>query len=116
MARTLDDYLATLPSPQRRALVRLRKLIHAAAPKSEERFKYGIFIFAQHGELVGISAVGGGACVFYAQSSTAIAAAGKELGGFKPRANAFRFMPEKPLPARLVRRIVHARLAEVAAR
>ncbi|MBS2026373.1 MAG: DUF1801 domain-containing protein [Deltaproteobacteria bacterium] len=116
LARSLDDYLATLPAPQRRALVRLRKLIHAAAPECEERFRYGIPVFCERGVLVGISAAGGGACALYVFSSSAIEAAEESLAGFKPRGNIIRFAPERPIPARAIRRMVQARLAEVAAR
>jgi hypothetical protein len=44
-ARTIDEYLATLPADQRAALEKLRKAIQAAAPQAEECISYGLAAF-----------------------------------------------------------------------
>ncbi len=39
-AESFDDYMATVPEPQRAALQSLRETIHAAAPGAEECISY----------------------------------------------------------------------------
>ena len=47
--RTIDEYLATTKPDQRRTLAKLRKTIHAVAPKVEECISYGIPAFRLNG-------------------------------------------------------------------
>ena len=42
---TIDEYLAGVSTDQRMALDKLRRAIHAAVPKVEERISYGIPAF-----------------------------------------------------------------------
>ncbi len=56
-ARTVDDYLASLPTDIRIALGKLlRQTIRAAAPNTEEVISYQIPFYKYHGMLVGFSA------------------------------------------------------------
>jgi uncharacterized protein YdhG (YjbR/CyaY superfamily) len=47
--RTIDEYLAGANADQRIALEKLRKTIHAVAPKVEECISYGIPAFRLNG-------------------------------------------------------------------
>jgi len=49
-------------------------------------------------------------------SAATIAAFGDELAAYETSKGTIRFPPDRPMPARLVRRIVKARIAENAAR
>ena len=44
--RTIDEYLAGLSEENRRALEKVRRAVHAAAPKAEESISYGMPAFA----------------------------------------------------------------------
>jgi len=115
-ARTIDDYLAGLKEDQRAALAKLRKAIRAAAPAAEECFSYGLPAFRLDGRvLVGFGATAKH-CAFYPMSGTTIAAHRVELSGYATTRGTIRFQADAPLPARLVRKLVAARIAENAAR
>lgn len=109
--RTIDEYLAGLNAEQRAALERVRKIIHAAAPKAEERISYGVPAFRQSGMLVAFGARATH-CALYPMSATTVKAFAKELARYDTSKGTIRFQPDRPLPAALVRKIVKARLAE----
>jgi uncharacterized protein YdhG (YjbR/CyaY superfamily) len=113
--KTVDEYLAKVPPKHRRALKSLRKTIKAAAPDAEEVISYGIPAFRQDGILVYYAAFQHH-CSFFPGSPTVRRRFADELRPFAGGKGTFRFTPEKPIPARLVTRIVKARLAENAAR
>ncbi len=108
---TTDAYLAALSEDKRAALVRLRSLIAAAAPKAEECISYGVPAFRQNGPLVGFGA-SKNHCAFYLMSGTTGAAHAKELANYDTSKGTIRFAPDSPLPAALVRKLVKARLKE----
>lgn len=108
---TIDEYLATVPEEARAALVRLRKLIRAAAPKATEVISYQVPSFVHHGMLVGFGA-SAKHCTFYVMSTALIREWAGELDGYEVGKGSIRFAADEPLPARLVTRIVKARIAE----
>ena len=104
---TVDAYLAGLAAPQRAALERLRKLIHAAAPRAEEAISYGMPAFRQDGKWLLYLAASAKHCAIYG-----IPDLGKALAGYDTTGRGtLRFSPADPLPATLVRKLVKARLA-----
>jgi uncharacterized protein YdhG (YjbR/CyaY superfamily) len=109
---TIDDYLAALLSEQRAALERLRKIVREAVPEAVECISYGLPAFRLDGKVL----VGFGAsakhCAFYPMSGTTVAAHGPELMAFDTGKGVIRFQPEKPLPVKLVRKLVRARVKE----
>jgi uncharacterized protein YdhG (YjbR/CyaY superfamily) len=111
-ASTFDEYLAALDEGKRAALERLRKTIHAAAPKAEEYVAYGLAAFRLDGKpLVAIGA-SGSHCALYPMNGTTVAAFKRELKGYDTAKGTIRFHESHPLPAALVRKIVKARIAE----
>ncbi len=114
--RTIDEYLASVESDQRRALERLRRIIRRTAPKATECINYGVPAFRLDGRmLVGFGA-GATHCSFYPGSGTTVAAHRAVLKGFDTSKGAIRFTCDRPLPEGLVRTLVRARLAEEKAR
>ena len=114
--KTIDEYLALLPADQRAALESLRKVIRAAAPKAEECISYSLPAFCLDGEPLVMFGAATNHCSFYPGSGTAVAAHEDDLAGYGTSKGAIRFQPAKPLPARLVRKLVKYRIAENAAR
>jgi uncharacterized protein YdhG (YjbR/CyaY superfamily) len=114
MAKTpkdINEYLATVTARQRAALQRLRKQIRAAAPQAEECISYQLPAFRQGKALVGFGATGEH-CVFYLMSSKTVPAHADELQDYVTSKGTIRFLPDDPLPAGLVRKLVRARIAE----
>lgn len=115
MPATIDEYLNALPPDQRAALQKLRETIRAAVPAAEECITYGICAV----RLDDVPLIGFGAtkkhCALFLMSGTTVEAHAADLEGYDTSKGTVRFMPDKPLPAALVRKLVKARIAENAA-
>jgi len=113
-AAAVDAYLAAVPSGFREALQRLRSTIRAAAPGAVEVISYRMPAFRQDGILVYYAAFRDHLS-FFPGSVTARSRFARELRPFESGRGTYRFTPDHPIPARLVRAIVKVRLAENAA-
>ncbi|HEV8359151.1 MAG TPA: DUF1801 domain-containing protein [Candidatus Thermoplasmatota archaeon] len=111
-AATVAAYMAGVPPRHRAALQRLRRTIRAAAPDAVEVISYQMPAFRQGRLLVSYAAFQEHCTLFAGRAVTKAHAA--ELKGFELTASGggIRFDPARPLPARLVTKIVKARLAE----
>jgi uncharacterized protein YdhG (YjbR/CyaY superfamily) len=112
----IDAYLARLPEDQRAALERLRRSIRAAAPRAEEGLSYGLPAFRLDGRALVAYGASTNHCSFFPMSPAVIEALAKELTDYSTSKGTIRFTPDHPLPAALVRRMVKARIAEIAAK
>ena len=113
-AATVEDYLANVAEPALSALLRLRAQIKSAAPDAIEYIGYGIPCF-KHGRALVSYAAAKNHCSFFAMSPAVMVEFGSELAGYSTSKGTIRFDPAQPLSAKLVTRIVKARLAENAA-
>ena len=115
VATEIDDYLAALPSVQRRALGQLRTQLHALVPGADEAIKTRVPALRFKGKTV----VGFGAAAqhlaLYVMFGDALRSMKAHLARFDATARVVRFAPDAPLPPALVRKIVRFRLAEIAA-
>ncbi len=113
-AKTVEDYLATVPKDARAAVLKLRADIKAAAPKATEGISDQVPVFKLNGKpLVGFGAAAAH-CTFYVMSTTdAMRARLAALKNYKLGGGSIQFPANKPLPAALVTRLVKARMAEV---
>jgi uncharacterized protein YdhG (YjbR/CyaY superfamily) len=108
----VEAYIAGLPAPARAALDRLRTQIRAAAPKAEEGFGYGLPGFYLDGPLFYYGAAKGH-CALYGTVPDGFDDA---LSAFDRSKGTVRFMPDAPIPAATVKRLVKAKVAENKAR
>ena len=111
-AKTVDQFLAALSPDKRAALQRLRKIIHAVAPKAEEGIGYGIPGFKVDGKWVVWIGAGVNHCALYGVLDEMGDLKGYDVTG----RGTIRFKPDQPLPEALVRKLVKARIASNAAR
>lgn len=110
--QTIDQYLAPLPADQRAALERLRKIIHTSVPKAEECISYQIPGFRLDGKCFVWIGAAAKHCAIYGL----VGASKGDLEGYDVSGKGtIRFQPESPLPATLVRKLLKARLARIAA-
>jgi uncharacterized protein YdhG (YjbR/CyaY superfamily) len=116
MSSTVDEYLAAVPDSQRHALEALRKTIKGAAPGAVEVISYGIAMLKLDGK--GLVAFGAakGYSSFYVMSPAVMKAHRQELKEYDTTKGTIHFMPNKPLPSALVKKLVKARIAENKAR
>jgi uncharacterized protein YdhG (YjbR/CyaY superfamily) len=108
----VDTFLAGLAPGTRAALEGLRRTIANAAPDAFEGISYGVPAFKYRGRPLVSFGAGKNHCSFYVQSPAVMDAYGDELGQFDTAKGTIRFAPDKPLPARLVTKLVKARMAE----
>ncbi len=109
-ARTVDAYVAAAPKPTRAALIKLRATIKAAAPRATESISYGMAGFKHNGESLMHFAFWKDHVALYGNFDAHAA----ELQVYDQSGKGtFRFPADKPLPYRLVTKIVKARIAEI---
>src|SRR5882724_12594736 len=114
--RTIEEYLAGVSADQQIALEKLRKIIHAVAPKVEECISYGIPAFRLNGRSLVFFGAWANHCAFYPGSSNALRKFRDELRNFQTSKGTLRFSPDKPVPVALVKKLLKARIAENSAR
>ena len=114
-ATSVDDYLARVDEPARSVLDALRAQIRAAAPKAEEVISYQIPTYKLHGPLVHFAAQPKH-LAFTLVSAGAVDAAREALPDFDITGRTIRFSPKRPIPARVVARLVKQRVKENEAR
>jgi uncharacterized protein YdhG (YjbR/CyaY superfamily) len=110
--KSVDDYLARLSDTQRAALEKLRRDIKAVVPSAEECISYAIPGYRLGSRLLVSFGAAKNHCAFY-PGAHPIRAHEKELTGYRLAKGTIRFPVEKPLPARLVRKLVKTRVAQL---
>jgi uncharacterized protein YdhG (YjbR/CyaY superfamily) len=111
---TIDEYFAPLPADQRAALQKLRKAVKAAAPKAEECINYGLAAFRMNGKSIAGLGASANHLSYYPMSGSITNTLAADLKGYETSKGAVRFPVNNPLPATLVRKLVKARIAEIA--
>jgi uncharacterized protein YdhG (YjbR/CyaY superfamily) len=109
----VDAYLARLSADKRATLEKVRKAIRAAAPQAEEGLSYGMPAFIQGKPIAGYAA-SARHCAYYPMSGAVVSALEADLEGYETSKGAIRFPIGKPPSAALIRKLVKARLAEIA--
>ncbi len=108
----IEAFLAGRPEEMREALEDLRAKIARAAPDAVEGIGYGVPAFKYRGRPLVSFGAGRNHCAFYVQSPDVTEAHADELAAYDTAKGTIRFSPDKPLPARLVAKLVKARIAE----
>jgi uncharacterized protein YdhG (YjbR/CyaY superfamily) len=110
-AKDIDEYIAAFEGDVQANLVTLRAAIKKAAPKAEEKMSYAIPTFILGGKNLVHFAAFDKHIGFYPTPS-GIAAFAKELKPYKTSKGAIQFPLDKPLPLRLISKIVKFRVTE----
>ncbi len=110
---TVDEYLSAVPEPARSALRTLRAIIRDAAPDATEKISYGMPSYTLGRPLVSFAAFKHH-CSLFGMSGGLFDELDRELEGWRTSKGTIQFTPERPLPEALVRRIIAARLGEIA--
>lgn len=112
-ATPIDDYLRTVPEDRREVLEDLRAKIRSVVPDAEECISYGMPAFRVPGGVVaGFQATKKG-CSYYPFSGSTLATVARFVRPYDQTKSALHFLPAKPLPLTLVRRLIKARMAEI---
>lgn len=113
--KTIAEYLARVPEPGRSTLNKIRAAIKAAAPKdATETISYGIPAFRHKEVLVWFAAFADHCSLF--PTGAMIEEFKDDLAGYAISKGTIQFPLNKPLPASLVKKMVKARVAYIAAK
>ena len=107
---SIDEYIATFPEDTQKILKELRKTIKAAAPKAEEKISYQMPTFALHGNLVHFAAFKNH--IGFYPTPSGIQEFKDELSIYEGAKGSVKFPIDRPLPLKLISKIVKFRVAE----
>jgi uncharacterized protein YdhG (YjbR/CyaY superfamily) len=105
-----DAYITQFPAPAQTQMQMLRSIIRSVLPDAEETIAYSMPAFRQRVNLVYYA--GYKNHIGFYPSSAPIAQFADDLKGFKTSKGAIQFPIDKPLPEKLIKRIVKWRLHE----
>jgi uncharacterized protein YdhG (YjbR/CyaY superfamily) len=107
---SIDDYIATFPEETQKILQELRDTIKAAAPDAQEKISYQMPAFTLKGNLVYFAAFKNHIGFYPTPSGTE--AFKHEISIYQGAKGSIRFPIDKPLPLKLISKIVKFRIAE----
>ena len=107
---SIDEYIATFSEETQKILEELRATIKAAAPEAEEKISYQMPTFALKGNLVHFAAFKNHIGLYPTPSGTQ--AFKRELSIYQGAKGSIKFPIDKPLPLKLISKIVKFRVAE----
>jgi uncharacterized protein YdhG (YjbR/CyaY superfamily) len=110
-ARTVDEYIAKAPERFQSSLQDLRRAIRSAAPEAQETIAWRMPCYKQNGMLVFFAAFKGHMS-FFPASKTVVPKFKSRLKGYEISGTTIHFTPEKPIPTKLVKQMVKARVIE----
>src|SRR5688572_11863293 len=113
-AATIDEYLASVEPVRRATLQKLRKTIHSIVPGAQECISYSMPAFRHDGRVIAGFAATVKGCSYFPFSGTTLATLASSLAKYSQTKSALHFDPVRGLPVTLVRKLLKARIAEVA--
>jgi uncharacterized protein YdhG (YjbR/CyaY superfamily) len=115
MSDEVSDYIARQPEPQRSTLSAMRATIGTVLPRAQEGLAYGMPSWRVDGTAVAGVAASARHCAFFPHSGSVLDGLADTLSGYDLAKGTVRFSVASPLPTRVVRAVIKARLAEAAA-
>lgn len=114
--REVDAYLRGLEEPKRSSLETLRRTILEIVPDAEQVISYRVPAFRVDGKVVAGFAAFKNHLSYLPFSGSVLGQLTDELDAYTTTKSALHFAVDRPLPKALVKKLIHARLAEVTRR
>ena len=105
-SREIDQYLAALDEPKRSTLETLRQSILEVVPEAEQCISYGMPAFKIQGKTVAGIAAFKRHLSYLPHSGSVLPALGEDLASYEQTKGSLHFPVDKPLPKRLVKKLV----------
>lgn len=116
-AKTVDEYLASIPEASRLTLEKMRQRLRAALPSAaSEGLTYGMPAFKLGGKALVAYAAFKNHCSLFPMSGAVISSLSDDLKAYTTSKGTIQYAIGKPLPATLIKKVIRARLAEVASK
>jgi uncharacterized protein YdhG (YjbR/CyaY superfamily) len=109
----IDRYLAGLDEPQRSTLEALRTSIMEVVPGAEQCISYGMPAFKVQGKTVAGFAAFKNHLSYLPHSGSVLATLTDDVAPYETSKGALKFAINNPLPKRLVKKLIHTRMAEL---
>jgi uncharacterized protein YdhG (YjbR/CyaY superfamily) len=109
----IDRYLAGLDEPKRSTLEALRKSIMEILPGADQCLSYGMPAFKVKGKTVAGFAAFKNHLSYMPHSGSVLATLRDDTAAYETSKGTLKFGIDKPLPKRLVKKLVSARLREL---
>ena len=113
-AREIDRYLAKLDEPKRSTFAALRASILEVVPDAEQCMSYGMPAFKVDGKVVAGFAAFKNHLSYLPHSGSVLPALAAELAGYEMTKGSLHFAVDRPLPKRLVNKLIATRLKQLA--
>ena len=110
--KEIDEYLRTLDEPKRATLAQLRETIVAIVPDAEQGISYGMPAFRLRGKTIAGFAAFKSHLSYLPHSGSVLPQVAKETEGYTKTKGSLHFPIDKPLPKKLVKKLLDARMAE----
>ena len=112
-SREIDQYLAALDEPKRSTLETLRQSILEVVPEAEQCISYGMPTFKIQGKTVAGFAAFKRHLSYLPHSGSVLPALGEDLASYEQTKGSLHFPVDKPLPKRLVKKLVTTRMRQL---
>jgi uncharacterized protein YdhG (YjbR/CyaY superfamily) len=110
--KEIDQYLRALDEPKRATLAQLRDTIVAIVPNAEQCISYGMPAFKVRGKTIAGFAAFKSHLSYLPHSGSVIPQLAEETEGYTKTKGSLHFPVDKPLPKKLVKKLLDARMAE----
>ena len=111
--RDIDSYLAALDEPKRSTLQALRQSILEVIPEAEQCISYGLPAFKVEGKTVAGFAAFKQHLSYLPHSGSVLPALGDDVALYDKTKGSLHFAIDKPLPKRLVKKLVITRMRQL---
>jgi uncharacterized protein YdhG (YjbR/CyaY superfamily) len=111
--QAIDRYLATLDEPKRSTLEALRESILEILPEADQCISYGVPAFKVKGKTVAGFAAFKNHLSYVPHSGSVLATLQDDTAQYETSKGSLKFAADKPLPKRLVKKLVSARMREL---
>jgi uncharacterized protein YdhG (YjbR/CyaY superfamily) len=112
-ASEIDEYLRAVDEPKRATLQALRRTILEIVPDAEQVISYRVPAFRVHGKVVAGFAAFKDHLSYLPFSGSVLGQLANELHGYTTTKSALHFRVDRPLPRKLVKKLIAVRLDEI---
>jgi uncharacterized protein YdhG (YjbR/CyaY superfamily) len=112
-AAEIDEYLRVVDEPKRTTLQALRDTILEIVPEAEQGISYGVPAFRIRGKVAAGFAAFKDHLSYLPFSGSVLGQLGDELRGYTMTKSALHFPIDRPLPKKIVKKLIAVRLEEL---